>query len=82
MPLHGHEISASINALEAGFKWACDFDKEFVGKASLVAIAAKGLERKLVGLDVTGGVPREGYEVADRTGAIVGRCVRACFVPP
>jgi len=81
MPLHGHEISASINALEAGFKWACDFDKEFVGKASLVAIAAKGLERKLVGLDVTGGVPREGYEVADRTGKIVGRCVAGMFCP-
>jgi len=81
MPLHGHEISASINALEAGFKWACDFNKDFVGKAALVAIAAKGLERKLVGLDVTGGVPREGYEVADRKGKIVGRCVAGMFCP-
>jgi len=81
MPLHGHEISPAINPLEAGFKWACDFDKEFVGKAALSEIAEKGLARRLVGLDVTGGVPREGYEVADASGKIVGHCVAGMFCP-
>lgn len=81
MPLHGHEISPSIHALEAGFKWACDFTKEFVGKAALESYAEKGLERKLVGLDVQGGVPREGYPVADPAGRVIGHCVAGMFCP-
>lgn len=81
MPLHGHEISPSINALEAGFKWACDFGKKFVGKAALTDIAAVGVSRKLVGVEVSGGVPREGYELADGTGRIIGRCVAGMFCP-
>jgi aminomethyltransferase len=81
MPLHGHEISPSINALEAGFKWACDFDKNFIGKKALLEIAARGVARKLVGLDVSGGVPREGYEVADDSGKIIGHCVAGMFCP-
>lgn len=81
MPLHGHEISPSINALEAGFKWACDFEKEFIGKAALEAIAARGPARKLVGLEVSGGVPREAYQVAEPQGRVVGRCVAGMFCP-
>jgi glycine cleavage system T protein len=82
MPLHGHEISASINALEAGFKWACDFTKpDFIGKAALDAIAAKGLSRKLVGIEISGGVPREGYEVLSPAGAKIGACVAGMFCP-
>jgi glycine cleavage system T protein len=82
MPLHGHEINQSINAVEAGFKWACDFEKpDFIGKAALSAIIAKGPSRKLVGLDVSGGVPREGYEVATSDGRIVGACVAGMYCP-
>ncbi|MCE5256536.1 MAG: glycine cleavage system aminomethyltransferase GcvT [Spirochaetaceae bacterium] len=81
MPLHGHEISPKINALEACFKWACDFDKDFIGKAALQAIAEKGLSRKLVGVEVFGGVQREGYEIVDSTGTTVGHCVAGMFCP-
>ncbi len=89
MPLHGHEISASINPLEAGLKWACDFSKDFVGKAALERAAAEGLTRKLACLDVTGGVPREGYEVvapsaagaAEAAPRRVGHCVSGMYCP-
>ncbi len=81
MPLHGHEISPSINAIEAGFKWACDFGKDFVGKAALEAIMAKGAERRLVGLEVEGGVPREGYEVRETGGGTAGVCVAGMYCP-
>jgi len=81
MPLHGHEISPSINALEAGFKWACDFDKDFIGKEALAKIAEAGVARKLVGIDVVSGVPREGYELTDASGKIVGHCVAGMFCP-
>lgn len=82
MPLHGHEISPAINALEAGFKWACDFTKpDFIGKKALEAVAAAGLPRKLVGIEITGGVPREGYEVQSPEGKTIGVCVAGMFCP-
>jgi len=81
MPLHGHEISPSVTPLEAGFSWACDFEKDFIGREALLKQKAEGLERKLATLSVTGGVPREGYEVADGTGRIVGVCVAGMFCP-
>lgn len=81
MPLHGHEISQDIYPLESGFKWACDFDKEFIGKAALDKLAAAGVTRKLVGLEVQGGVPREGYEVQDGSGKTIGKVVAGMFCP-
>lgn len=81
MPLHGHEISPAINPIEAGFKWACDFSKEFTGKTALQGIIDAGVSRKLVGLEVTGGVPREGYEVATPDGQKTGHIVAGMFCP-
>ena len=81
MPLHGHEISPSIDPIEAGFKWACDFTKDFIGKQALEAIVAAGPARRLVGLDVTGGVPREGFEVLTPEGS-VRRALRRGHVLP
>lgn len=81
MPLHGHEISTEINPIEAGFKWACDFEKEFIGKEALLAIIDKGVSRKLVGIEVFGGVPREGYEVTSPDGKDIGHCVAGMFCP-
>jgi len=81
MPLHGHEISNSINPIEAGFKWACDFEKDFVGRSALEPLIASGPRRRLVGLDVTGGVPREGCAVLSPAGEAIGGCVAGMFCP-
>lgn len=81
MPLHGHELSQDISPLEAGFKWACDLEKDFVGKAAIEKLLAAGVTRKLVGLEVTGGVPREGYDVVDQGGRKVGTVVAGMFCP-
>jgi aminomethyltransferase len=81
MPLHGHEISPSINPIEAGFKWACDFEKDFVGKRAVEAVVASGPPRRLVALEVLGGVPREGCEVLTPAGSPAGACVAGMFCP-
>lgn len=81
MPLHGHELSQDISPLESGFKWACDLEKDFIGKAAVEKLAADGVTRKLVGLTVTGGVPREGFDVLDAAGARVGTVVAGMFCP-
>jgi glycine cleavage system T protein len=81
MPLHGHEISPSITPLEAALSWACDFEKDFVGRDALLKQKAAGVSRKLVALSVSGGVPREGYEATDAAGKKIGGCVAGMFCP-
>jgi glycine cleavage system T protein len=82
MPLHGHEISPSITPLEALLSWACDFSKDFTGKAALERRKAEGLKRRLVTLNVTGGVPRENYRVlAGESGAELGVVAAGMFCP-
>jgi glycine cleavage system aminomethyltransferase T len=81
MPLHGHEIGPGIRPAEALLNWACDFEKEFTGRDALLALKEKGLERKLVTLNVSGGVPREGYAVLDAEGKEAGVCVAGMFCP-
>jgi glycine cleavage system T protein len=80
MPLHGHEISPSITPPEALLSWACDFEKDFPGKAAALAQKAE-LKRKLVTVNVSGGVPREGYPVLNDGGTEIGRCVAGMFCP-
>lgn len=81
MPLHGHEISPAITPPEALLSWACDFQKDFIGKDAVLAVKAAPLRRKLVTLNAEGGVPREGYPVLDGAGAQIGTCVAGMFCP-
>jgi aminomethyltransferase len=75
MALYGHEISDTINVFEANLGRYAKLDKpSFVGKDALLAIQeARGPERKLVGLEITGrGFGRDGYPVATPTGERIG----------
>jgi glycine cleavage system T protein len=81
MPLYGHELSASIDPLSAGLSWACDFSKDFTGRAALDAIRAAGPERRLRTLRVEGGVPRQGTPILDASGRSVGEAVSGMFCP-
>lgn len=75
MALYGHEISDTINVFEANLGRYAKLDKpSFVGRDALLAIQeARGPERKLVGLEITGrGFGRDGYPVATPTGERIG----------
>ncbi len=65
MALYGHELTASINPLEADLAWIVKFDRgDFVGRAALEKSLSQGLTRKLVGFEMTErGIGRDGYEV-------------------
>jgi aminomethyltransferase len=75
MALYGHEISDTINVLEAGLGRYAKLDKpEFVGRDALLAIqAAGGPKRKLVGLEmIERGIGRDGYPVFSLDGKRLG----------
>ena len=61
MALYGHELTEDTTPLEAGLEHVVRFEKgPFVGSAALEEQAAAGVQRRLVGLALTGrGVPRE-----------------------
>lgn len=65
MPLYGHELSASINALEARMNWTISWEKEFIGRDALLKTKLEGPSRLLVGFEmVDKAVAREHYPVA------------------
>ncbi|MET0402405.1 MAG: glycine cleavage system aminomethyltransferase GcvT [Cystobacter sp.] len=64
--LYGNDIDDTHTALEAGLGWICKLDKAggFIGRDVLVKQKAEGVQRKLVGFEVTGsGIPRHGYPI-------------------
>ncbi len=63
LPLYGHEISESINPVEAGLNFAIKLDKSFIGRDALVTYK-QDPKRKIVGLKLLErNIPRHGYEV-------------------
>lgn len=71
--LYGNDIDDTTSPLEAGLGWITKFTKDFTAKEILSKQKADGVERKLVGFEMTEkGIPRHGYDIKDYTGATVG----------
>lgn len=63
LPLYDHEISESINPVEAGLNFAIKLEKDFIGRDALVQYK-ENPKRKVVGLELLEkNIPRHGYEV-------------------
>ncbi|MFP4078490.1 MAG: glycine cleavage system aminomethyltransferase GcvT [Candidatus Izemoplasmataceae bacterium] len=81
LPLYGHEISETISPIEAGYSFAVDFDKDFLGKEALLK-QKKAKKRRLVGLELLEkGIPREGYPVLGEEGEEVGHITTGYLSP-
>ncbi|MDX6446482.1 MAG: aminomethyltransferase [Blastocatellia bacterium] len=65
MCLYGHEIDETTTLLEANLGWICKLNKgDFVGRDRLAQQKEEGVERKLVGFEVTDrGIARDGQDV-------------------
>ncbi len=71
--LYGNDIDDTTSPLEAGLGWITKFTKDFTSKEIFAKQKADGLERKLVGFEmIEKGIPRQGYEIKDFTGATIG----------
>jgi glycine cleavage system T protein len=45
-PLYGHEINADITPIEANLSWACQFNRDFIGRSTLLQQMEKGVAKK------------------------------------
>lgn len=81
MPLYGHELTEQIDPLSAGLQWAVDLKKDFLGAEALRGIAAGGLARKLVGLELEGRrIARQGTPIT-LDGKTIGQVTSGTFSP-
>ncbi len=80
--LYGNDIDQTTNPLEAGLGWVVKPAKgEFIGRAAVEALRARGVGRKLVGFEmVERAVPRHGYRLL-AGGAPVGVVTSGSFGP-
>ncbi len=86
MALYGHEISDTINVLEANLGRYAKLDQpgpDFVGKAALTDVQNHGgPTRKLVGLEmIDRGIARDGYPVATLDGQRIGNVTSGSPAP-
>lgn len=80
--LYGNDIDDEHTTLEAGLGWVTKLDKgDFIGREALAAQKEAGVERRLVGLRLTGkGFPRPGYDIVS-DGEVVGTVTSGTVSP-
>jgi aminomethyltransferase len=80
--LYGNDLDEEHTTLESGLGWVTKLDKgDFVGRDALAAQKEAGVERRLVGLRLTGkGFPRPGYDVVSE-GEVVGNVTSGTVSP-
>jgi aminomethyltransferase len=84
--LHGHDIDETTSVVEADLAWAIQKRRRaeggFPGAALLAAQLEGGAARKRVGIKPEGRAPaREGTEITDAAGAVIGRVTSGGFGP-
>src|SRR6266849_6248218 len=80
--LYGNDIDETTNPLEAGLGWVVKTAKgEFIGRAAIEKVRARGVARKLVGFEmVEPSVPRHGYRLL-KDGEPMGVVTSGSFSP-
>ena len=71
--LYGNDINDTTSPIEAGLGWITKFTKDFVNADALAKEKEQKPERKLVAFELDErGIPRQGYEIVDENGDIIG----------
>jgi aminomethyltransferase len=86
LPLYGHDVDESVSPVEADLAFAVSKKRrearDFPGAARITKELAEGPSRKRVGLIVLEGAPaREGAQIADEAGEVVGVVTSGGFSP-
>ena len=80
--LYGNDLNEKNTTLESGLGWVTKLDKgDFIGREALAAQKEAGVDRRLVGIRLTGkGFPRAGYGVVS-SGVVVGTVTSGTVSP-
>ncbi len=85
LPLYGHDLDETISPVEAGLNFAVARRRrdaaDFPGATRILSELGGVLDRVRVGLFVEGAPAREGADVLDRYGAVIGKVTSGGFSP-
>ncbi len=80
--LYGHELHDNITPVEARLKWACNLERDFIGRDAIVERAGQGPQRRLATVVMRDkGVPRQAYTVTDAAGNSIGEVASGMLAP-
>ncbi len=81
MALYGNDIDDTTSPVEAGLSWIINFDKEFIGKDTILKHKTEKPKRRLICLELEGkAFPRHGYNIYDGSNKI-GNVTSGTFSP-
>jgi len=85
LPLYGHDLDETVSPTEAGLRFAVSKRRreaaDFPGADRILKEFAGDLSRIRVGLLVDGAPAREGADILDASGAVIGRVTSGGFAP-
>jgi aminomethyltransferase len=85
LPLYGHDADETTSPIEAGLAFAVSKRRrraaDFPGAARIERELTQGPSRARVGLAVEGAPAREGAEIAQETGTVIGKVTSGGFSP-
>ena len=80
--LYGNDIDDTTSPIEAGLGWITKFSKDFINSEALKEQKEEGPKRKLVGFELDErGIPRQGYEIVDDNGRVIGNVTSGTMSP-
>lgn len=85
LPLYGHDLDETVSPIEAGLAFAVSkrrrVAKDFPGAERILAELEGNLSRVRAGLFVEGAPAREGAEIANLDGKVIGRVTSGGYSP-
>ena len=85
LPLYGHDLDESISPVEAGLNFAISKRRreaaDFPGASRILGELTNKPGRIRVGLTVEGAPAREGAEITDAAGTVIGKVTSGGFAP-
>ena len=80
--LYGNDIDDTTSPIEAGLGWITKFTKDFINAENLQKEKEKGPERRLVAFELDErGIPRQGYDIVDGSGKVIGNVTSGTMSP-
>ncbi|MFY0604586.1 MAG: glycine cleavage system aminomethyltransferase GcvT [Flavobacteriaceae bacterium] len=80
--LYGNDINDTTSPIEAGLGWITKFTKDFINAENLKAQKEVGVTRRLVAFEMNErGIPRQGYDIVDAEGNVIGDVTSGTMSP-
>ena len=80
--LYGNDINDTTSPIEAGLGWITKFTKEFTNWEALKLQKEEGTSRRLIAFELNErGIPRQGYNIVDDSGNVIGDVTSGTMSP-